>query len=734
MKGTIKFLIFLSTLVIILMIALAIYVNLVISSGMPSLEQLENPKTNLATKIYSADGIVIDHFFKERRVNLRYNEIPKDFINALIATEDKDFYSHYGIQLERIFKAAIKNIFLGDREGASTITQQLSRNLFLNQAYNLDRKIREAFLALQIERTYTKQEILEMYINTVSYGRGAYGLVIASQVYFDKDPEELTTAECALLVALLKAPSNYNPTTNYDRAISRRNLVLTLMNNQDLLDADKYSSSIQEPILVYSSKNKQERKNIYLGLGIAPHFVEMIRQDLGKSVTLSGYDLYRDGLSINTTLDTRIQKYLNEAVEEHINELQASFDKAWNWRNRGDLLKSLITRAIKDLPAYRSGDEAERSKITSSKNNDKHFIDSVKRVATTIQVGVVVINPINGAILAMVGSSPKAIEMTYGGKYSLNHATQILRQPGSSFKPFVYATALNMGLVPTSMIECGPYTVTLGTGETWSPSGSGGCAPGEKVTLIDGLRLSINTVAARLVTTICQPIDVLNLARKMGISSPLTAVPAISLGAGGDVSPLEMTSAYCTFAFNGWHVAPYYYSLVKDKNDVIIYQKPPTMNFTEALSPEIATQITYMLEQVVNAGTASRAVRSVFKGVDAAGKTGTTNDAADAWFVGYTPQLVAGVWVGFDNKKINFNVLGAEGYGGRAAAPLWAKLMNKIYSDISLPYKQKTFSYKMKKDTLSVDNSIYPLTDKQKNHNPSATQTEEQALPVIPLR
>jgi len=439
MKGSIKFLLVLSTLTIIVMVVLAIYVNLVISDGMPSLEQLENPKTNLATKIYSADGVVIDHFFKERRVNLKYSEIPKDFISALIATEDKYFYDHYGVHLERIFKAAFKNVFMGDREGASTITQQLSRNLFLTQSYDLERKVREAFLALQIERTYTKEEILEMYTNTVAYGRGAYGLVIASQVYFDKDPEKLTTAESALLVALLKAPSNYNPLTNYERAINRRNLVLRLMYEQELIGADKYNEALKEPINVFLSKNKKERKNVFLGLGIAPHFVEMVRQSLSKSSKLSGYDLYRDGLSINTTLDSRIQKYLNEAVEEHLTELQKNFDKSWSWKNRNDLLKDLLKKAIRDLPEYQAADQDGRNRIELSKNKDKKFLDSVKKVATTIQVGVVVINPLNGAILAMVGGSPRAVEMSYGGKYSLNHATQIRRQPGSSFKPFVYA-------------------------------------------------------------------------------------------------------------------------------------------------------------------------------------------------------------------------------------------------------------------------------------------------------
>lgn len=736
LQGPIKFLLVLCSITIALIILIIIYVNIVISTGMPSLEQLENPQTNLATKIFSSDGVVLDHFFKERRVNLKYSEIPKDFLNALIATEDKKFYSHYGVHVERIFKATFKNMFLNDREGASTITMQLSRNLFLTQEYDLGRKIREAFLALQIERTYTKDEILEMYTNTVPFGRGAYGLVIASQVYFDKNPEELTPGECAFLVALLKAPSNYNPLTNYERALNRRNLVLNLMSEQNLITADKYSRAIKEPIAVYSSRNRKERKNEFLGVGIAPHFVEMVRQELNNSEKLYGYDLYRDGLSINTTIDSRIQKYLNAAVEEHINELQTTFDRLWSWKNKQNLLNSLITKAIKDLPEYSSGNSSERKKIQETKSKDKKFIDSVKKAATTVQIGAVVINPINGAILAMVGASPRSIDqISY--KYSLNHATQIRRQPGSAFKPFVYSCALNNGMLPSSLIECGPFTYTLSSGETWSPSGSGGCAPGDKVTLIDALRLSINTVAARIVTSICKPIDVLNLARKMGIKSPLIAVPAISLGAGGDVSPLEITSAYGTFINNGINIEPYYYNLVKDKNDVIIYQKPPSINMSLSLSPDIATQMTYMMERVVKAGTASRAINSIFTGIDAAGKTGTTNDAADAWFVGFTPQLVAGVWVGFDNKKITFDCLGAEGYGGRAAAPLWARVMKKIYDDPILNFKQKRFNFKVGSD--STHQSRYPITEKQRNSNPETfineeENTEENLLPQIPLR
>jgi penicillin-binding protein 1A len=736
-----NFLIIICIITVILAAIIGLYVNSIIGYGLPSLEQLENPKTNLATKIFSSDGKLLDHFFKERRVNLTYDSIPKDFLNALIATEDKNFRHHWGVHVGRVINAAIKGIFFGDVEGASTITMQLSRNLFLTQEFNFQRKIREAFLAIQIERTYTKEEILEMYANTVGFGRGAYGLEVASQVYFDKDPLELSTSECALLVALLKAPSNYNPVTNYDKALNRRNLVLRLMSDQGYLTPDKFTKSIREPINVFTSSDKKVRRNTVFSGGIAPHFVEMVRQELGKNSSLTDYDLYRDGLSIYTTIDSRIQQYANEAVMEHLSELQQTFEKNWIWWKHKDLLDELIKKAIGDRADYRASDKSEKDQIAKKLRSNKKFIDSVKNAAGTIQVGLVVINPANGAILAMVGASPKFMKDNPSARYALNHATQIKRQPGSSFKPFVYTCALKEGCTPTTMIECGPFSYKLETGEVWSPSGDGGCAPGEKVSLTDGLRLSINTVSARLVTSKIHPVDVVNLARSLGITTPLSSVPAISLGAGGDVIPIELISAYGAFVYNGLHIEPYFYEKIEDRFNSIIKQKSPGVNITEAMRSEIAIQMTYLMEGVVNAGTASRAIRSVFTDIDAAGKTGTTNDAADAWFVGFTPQLVAGVWLGFDNKKITLDVLGAEGYGGRSAAPIWGLLMKKIYADYSLPFKQKKFSYKKAEDSTLSNITPYPLTelqqqnkDNSKSTNGAKVQATTPILPPMPVK
>lgn len=668
----------------------ALYVGIVTSDGMPSLEQLENPRQNLATRIMSADGVVLDHFFIERRVSLSYDSIPKNFINALIATEDKKFWDHWGVHSGRVFNAFIKNLLPGNgREGASTITMQLARNLYLNFENSLNRKIREAVTAVQIERTYTKEEIIQLYANQVAFGRGAYGIQVASQVYFDKQPTNLTLSECALLVGMLKDPWARNPVSDFDRSLQRRNLVLKLMLDDGYISSSQYATAIEEPITVYSGDRIQAKMRSIFGIQTAPHFVEMIRQTLSHDDNMKQYDLYRDGLMIHTTLNTKIQKYANEAVEEHLNEFQAEFDAAWNWSRNSKLLSSLIAKAIKNRPEYKAGGPERRSQLERSLRSNVRFIDSVKNAATTIQCGLVVMDPATGAILAMVGASPKFMKENPDAKYSLNHAWQIRRQPGSSFKPFVYACALRNGMHPSSSVECGPFSYTLPSGEVWSPSGS--CGGGGSRSLYSALAFSINTVAARLITRNTSPQEVIALARHMGIESPLRNVPALALGAGGEVSPLEMTSAFGTFVFNGMHSAPYAYSHIEDHLGTTLYDKKFNDNIEDALSKKVATQMVKMMQGVIDYGTAS-VIRRYFKGIDAGGKTGTTNDAADAWFVGFTPQLVCGVWVGFDDKRVTFDCVGAEGYGGRAAAPIWGRLMAKIYSDVSLPYTQKKFS------------------------------------------
>ncbi|MBM2814088.1 MAG: penicillin-binding protein [Ignavibacteria bacterium] len=685
--------------------ALAFYVSSVLNEGLPSIEQLENPKQNLATQILSSDGELLDHFFIERRVPLAYDSIPKAFINALIATEDRKFFEHWGVHVNRVATAAIKNVLAGHtKEGASTITMQLARNLYTGFENSLSRKIREAFTAVQIEKTYTKQEILEMYTNTVIFGRGAYGIQVAAKAYFDKSPSELTLAECAFLVGLLKNPERYNGRGGMEIALTRRNLVLDMMHEQQLISDAQYIKALDEPILLKAGKGY--RGQSYL----APHFVEMVRQKLGKDSRLEDYDLYRDGLIIHTTINSRIQRYANQAIEEHLAEFQKQFDATWSWRNNAKLLSELVAKAISNRADYKAATKEKKEEISTYYRNNKKFIDSIKNAATTIQSGLVVINPMDGAILAMVGASPKFIREHADFKYSLNHVTQIQRQAGSSFKPFVYALALDNGMTPSSVVECGPFSYKLPNGEVWSPRGA--AKNGEStMTLGDALRLSINTVAARLITSITDPFAVISLVRQLGIESPMKAVPAIALGAGGEVTPLEMTAAYGAFDNYGYYVEPYFYSKIEDHFGNPLYTRKETGKITDALKKDVAITLTRMLQSVVDAGTGSR-VRQYFTGVDAAGKTGTTNESADAWFVGYTPQLVAGVWVGFDDMRVNFDCIGSEGYAGRASAPIWGRLMAKIYADDQLPFKQKKFDFN-RSDTTK-DSSLVASTSNVK--------------------
>lgn len=731
-----KFLWILIASFITLLIVVIIYLNVVISDGMPSLAELENPKLNLATQIYTADGVLLDHFFIERRVDLPFDSIPKNFLNALIATEDRKFYDHWGVHIGRIFGAAVKNTLAGyTKEGASTITMQLARNLYLTKEVNITRKIREAFTAIMIERSYTKEQILQLYSNTVYFGRGAYGIGVAAQVFFGKSPKELTLGECATLVALLKSPVGYDPYLYPEKSLQRRDLVLSLMLNQDIITSSQYLAAVEEPLI-----NKiQEKARAQTGrrLSIAPHFVEMIRQTLNDDPRLSGYDLYRDGLIIKSSLNSKIQKYANESIQEHLDELQRNFNKNWSWSKNQKLLASLIDKAIKSNPIYRAAKSDEKDKTYKMLASNQKLIDSVKNATTTIQVGLVVLDNETGDILALVGASPKFLKENANAKYSLNHVSQIRRQPGSSFKPFVYAASLMKGMSPYSQVECGPYSYTLSTGEVWSPSGSGSCEPGETRTLYSALSYSINSVAARLVTQVTTPEEVVRLAKKMGIQSPLGAYPAISLGAAGEVSPLEMAVAFTGFANHGNSVK---YRFIKDVsdhygNEVIKTSRKATVNYG-VISDSIAEQMVFMMKGTIENGTAS-VIKQFFNGIECGGKTGTTNEAADAWFIGFTPELTCAVWVGFDDRRVNFDYMGSYGYGGRAAAPIWGRLMAKIYADLLIKYKKKNFGYDYLFSSAPV-NYETPTPTLQPIHesNPmiQEQQPQDQTLPPLPKK
>ncbi|MGK9477249.1 penicillin-binding protein 1A [Melioribacter sp. OK-6-Me] len=667
-RKTLRYLLILSGF--ILLASSILFIQYIIE-GLPSLEELENPRPELASNVYSSDGVLIGQFFKENRIEVSIKDIPPHVIHALIATEDRKFYDHWGVDLERFIKAMIKNVLLGRREGASTLTQQLAKNLYDLKIENETlfdtgiRKIREWITAVQIEKNYTKDEILEMYLNVQWFGHGAYGIGMASKIYFDKSVQELTVPEAAMLVAILKSWVYYDPYSRYERALQRRNLVMEKMVEMGYLSKEDYDKFKLKPIRLSYEKIKNGIRST-----IAPHFLEHIRRQMEKIAAKYGYDLYRDGLNIYTTLDSRMQEIANKAVELHLNDFQKQFDRSWNWSAYKGDQNELIEKAIKNRIEYITAQNAEeRKKIYNSLKYNRKFIDSVKQAATRIEVGFVVLDVKTGEIKAMVGGRNQRF------LYGLNHVTQIKRQPGSAFKPIIYSVAIDNGLYPAYPILNQPFNYN-----GWSPRNFD-LSTGGFTTLRTGLAQSINIVAARLIIEDYAPLWKIGLfAEKMGIKSKLDLFPSIALGT-SLVSPLEITTAFATLANRGIYNEPISILRIEDKDGILIDKF--TSETREAIPEETAYLVTDMMRTAVDKGTGV-AIRYRFNFQrPAAGKTGTTQDYADAWFIGFTPQLAAGVWVGFDDQQVSFT--GDYGQGARAALPIWAIFMHDVYQQLDLP-------------------------------------------------
>ncbi len=648
-------------------------------NGLPTLEELENPRPELATKIFSSDGEVLDQFAYKNRTRITLDKLPPGMIKGLIATEDKDFYNHWGVNLSRFIRQMMLNVVTFRQAGASTITQQLARNLYKLQGKHesmfdkITRKIREFFTSVQIERNFTKNEILELYFNVAFFGKNAYGIESAAQTYFGKPATDLTPPEYTLLIGMLKGPSYYDPILHPERALARREVVIGQMVKEGLF-TEETARQVGADSLDLKSIDSEFRS------GIAPHFVEWIRQQLLKKAEMHGYDIYRDGLRIYTSLDSRMQRHAISAIEDHGKDFQTAFDALWDWKDHPDILTDVITKAIHEDESYRKSRNADiRDSIRLALLSNTAFLDSVKRGAQTIEIGFVVIDPHNGQIKAMVGGRNYR---TF--KYGLNHVTQIHRQPGSAFKPFVYTVALDNGYPACYEVLNQPVTIPMPDGSRWAPENYEKDIGG-KYTLREGLKHSKNLVTVRVILEIAPAKQVAEYAHRMGIISPIRPYESIALGT-EVVTPLEITSAFGVFDNEGVLVSPIAILRIEDKDGNVIEENSPERK--EVLSKETAYLMTDLLKGVVNGGTATSGVRSFFTGV-CAGKTGTTNDYADAWFVGFTPQLVAGAWVGFDDARIRFE--SSQGQGGRAAAPIFGRFMQKTYEDPDIGMTQEVF-------------------------------------------
>lgn len=596
-------------------------------SGLPSLTKLENIDPALVTRVYSENGELIHELFKFNRVYVPIEKIPEHTISVLLCTEDRRFYSHWGIDIRRIPKVVLVNLIsFRFQQGFSTITMQLARNLYFGFHKSINRKLREIITAIQIERTYSKQEILEMYLNVSYFGEGVYGIQAAAKKYFDKDASDLTIEESAALVPILKSPVYYSPYKYPQRAMSRRNLVLRNMVRAGALSMTEYDSLKQLPIQV---KEFQQQSKI------APYFTEYVRQQLQVIGDSLKVNVYEDGLNVYTTLNTKVQMAVDSAILLNLPELQKRVEE-----------KLIPLKKKMNMP------------------------DSLFAEKSKVQIAFVVLDHDNGHILAMVGGRDFA-------ESKFNRAVQARRQPGSAFKPFLYTAAIDNGYTTVDKFLNQPVVVNNPDGSRWDPENYDKTFGG-LTTIREAVKNSINLVAVRLILEIT-PAAVVDYAHKMGIMTPLRPFPTLALGS-SEVIPLELTSAYGIYANQGVRVEPTAISRIEDRYGNVIFQH--VSKRSEILSKATAYIMTNLLETVVNEGTGAR-LRWKYKFTKpAAGKTGTTNDFTDAWFLGFTPALTAGVWVGLDDPKIS---LGKGESGMVAALPFWADFITRVYKYLNIP-------------------------------------------------
>ena len=657
---------------------------------MPSFEQLENPKSQLATEVYSADGVLLGKYYFQNRSIASFDEIPPLLRNTLLATEDIRFYKHSGIDYWGTLRAIVATL-MGDKGGASTITQQLAKNLFprpkdRNLITLLSAKLKEWITSVKLERRYTKDEIINLYLNTVEFSENSYGIKSAARTYFNKIPDSLKIEEAAVLIGMLKGSTMYNPRRNPGRALSRRNTVLDQMTKYNYL-AQAASDSIKNmPIrLKYVSPDHNE--------GQATYFREFLRQELTKwckehtKPDGSPYNLYTDGLKVYTTINYKMQRYAEQAVNKHMKELQSQFFKSYKTKRPWGDNDDFITGAMKQSERYVrmkkrgiSEDSIRRSFQTPismtvySYKGDLDTImspwDSIKYYKMFLHTGFMVMNPSNGSVVAWVGG----INHRY---FQYDHVNvKSKRQVGSTIKPILYTLAIENGYSPCYSVS--NQKVVFENFNNWSPDNSDN-KYGGMLTLFQGLAGSVNTVSAYLMKQL-GPKPMIDLSQRMGITSKMDPFPSICLGT-PDISVYEMTGAYSTFVNRGVYTRPLYMSRITDNQGTLIQEFHSKQ--VEVVNEQVAYVMCRMLQNVVDFGTARRMRFKYNLDGELGGKTGTTQSSTDGWFMGITPQLCGGCWVGGEDRIIRFRSM-QFGQGAAMALPIWAYFLQSVYADKSL--------------------------------------------------
>ena len=710
--------------------------------ALPTFEELENPQTNLATEVISTDGVTIGKYAKENRTPVKFNELPDNLINALVATEDERFYEHTGIDFKGLARAILKP----GSGGASTITQQLAKMLFTGKASRnifkrIGQKMKEWVVATKLETQYTKQEIIAMYLNKYDFINRAVGIRSAARIYFGKEPKDLVIEESAMLVGMLKNASYFNPLRREQKVKQRRNVVLLQMTkNNFITEGEKVNLQQLDLNINYTPESHSDGYATYF----RTHLQKMMRTWVRNNPKPNGeeYDIFSDGLKIYVTIDSRMQQYAEEAVSEHMANLQSYFFKEQKGNKTApfyDLDKKEIAisfeRAKKRSERYRRLKKVGKSskeidKIFKIKTPMKVFswkgdrdtimspLDSIKYYKHFLRSGLVSIEPQTGHIKAWVGGIDNK-------HFKYDAVAQQKRQVGSTFKPFVYATAINqLRMSPCDKLPNTPYTIPkgkYGIPEDWSPKNSND-EYGGMLTLKDGLAGSVNTMSARLIDMVA-PQNVARLAAAAGIKTKIQANPSIALGA-VDLSLIEMVSAYSTFANKGLRVSPMIITRIEDKNGTVLKDFIPETQ--EVLSEESAFVILDLLKGVTDSGSGIR-LRSVYtsggKAVTGfpykfenpiAGKTGTTQNQSDGWFMGIVPNLATGVWTGGEDRATHFEGI-TKGQGATMSLPSWALFMKKCYDDKSLNISREDFE---EPENLSINIKCKEKAEEGKNEIP----------------
>jgi len=728
------------SLAFFLLLVLAIDINLFWLFGRsPNISELKNPDLNLTSQIITSDGKLLGSLYTENRTPAVYSDLPKNLVNTLIATEDVRFYKHHGVDFKAAF-AALWSVAHGDKRGGSTITQQLVKNLFSTRedystgflgympgVSTLISKSKEWINAIKIEMYYSKEDIITMYLNTVDFGSHAFGINSAASIFFNKKTADLTYNESAVLIGLLKAPSAYSPISNPTHSLARRNQVLGQLEKYGYI-----STTVRDSLIACPLKLHYQRKNT--AQGNMSYLRDAVVRDLQAWCKQSGYDVWTDGLKIYTTIDSRMQQYAEEAVSEHMKELQRIFNQSsgeavvpWKNENGKEIPNYFFEKAL-ELPGYKNmttryGTDSDSLRILLDKKHkmkvftfkgdrDTLFstLDSLRYYQSFFQTGFMAMEPSTGFIKAWVGG----INFNY---FKFDHVNQSKRQPGSLFKAFVYAAAFENGFGPCDTFTDQPVSIRYtekGVDKVWTPKNVDRTHAGS-MTLKHAFARSVNSVAVQVAQKIGWQ-KVIEIAHKLGVKSELDQVPSICLGS-SDVTLYEMVNAYCTFVNQGYLVKPILVSRIEDRDGKVIYEAKEEKKVV--LSPESAFLMSIMLRSgLTEPGGTTQGLFSfdIFRfGTEFGGKTGTSSDYTDGWFIGTTPGLVAGSWVGNDDRSIHFKS-SHIGEGLRTAQPIFGKFMAKLLKDESM----KTYRQKFPKPQIPIKRSYGCQTVLPKNDSLSS--------------